>query len=80
MAHVGRLVAFRDDAGQCFTFAVCDRCTARLYRLPLRLQGRQMDVAISNLERHPERYEIRFFDTEEAARLYARLKADSYVT
>lgn len=78
MAQVGRLVAADDAVRQNFAFSICLHCVERLERLPLRLQGRQMDVAISNLEKHPERYEIRFFESEEAALLYVRLEADSY--
>ena len=60
--------------GQNFAFPVCVQCTLRMERLPVRLQGRQMDIAVSNLERHPERYEIHFFESGEAARLYVRLE------
>lgn len=77
MARKGRLIAATDDLGQSFAFAICERCTGRLERLPLRLQGRQMDAAVSNLERHPERYEIRFFESEAAAQLYTVLEAES---
>lgn len=77
MGVVGRLVAATDTVGQNFAFPVCVQCTLRMERLPVRLQGRQMDIAVSNLERHPERYEIHFFESGEAARLYVRLEADS---
>ena len=77
MAQAGRIVAATDTVGQDFAFSICVPCTLRMERLPVLLQSRQMDVAISNLERHPERYEIRFFESEEAAKLFVRLEADS---
>lgn len=75
MVESGRLVAFKDDAGQSFSFAVCSHCTGRLDRLPIHLQGRQLDSAIRNLERHPERYEIRYFKSLDAAKLFVKLEA-----
>lgn len=77
MAQAGRLIAATDTLGQDFSFSICVRCTLRMERLPVRLQVRQMDVAVSNLERHPERYEIRFFESNDAAKLFVRLEADS---
>ncbi len=74
MAQTGRLVAFRDHLGQSFTFTICPRCSGRLDRLPVRQQGRQMDVAISNLAKHPERYQMKAFDSWDAAYLYIQLE------
>ena len=76
MGQIGRLIAATDVAGQDFTFSICTRCTTRLDRLPLRLQCRQIDLAISNLERYPERYEIRFFESTDVARLFISLEAE----
>lgn len=76
MLQAGRLVAFKDDAGQSFSFAVCPRCTGRLDRLPVRLQSRQLDSAIRNLERHPERYWFKTFPDEFSARTYVHLEAE----
>ena len=75
MARPGRLVAFTDDAGLSFTFCICPRCAGRLDRLPLRQQGKQLDIAINNLAKHPELYQMRFFDSEAAAHLFVTLEA-----
>lgn len=75
MRKIGRLVAGQDDANHHFVFAVCDRCTARLDRLPVKLQRRQMQVAISNLARQSEGRVLWFFDTEVEARIYCQMEA-----
>lgn len=77
MAQVGRLVSFRDDVGLSFTFAICSRCSGRLDRLPVRQQGRQLDTAINNLAKHPDRYKFRAFDSEAAAHLFVNLEAEA---
>ena len=76
MARPGRLVSFTDDVGQSFSFAICPRCSVRLDRLPVRQQGRQMDIAIANLANHPERYQFRAFGSEIEARLFVKLESE----
>jgi len=76
LAWAGRLVAFCDHAGQSFTFTICPRCSGRLDRLPGRQQGRQMDIAIANLAKHPDRYRFRAFDSEIEARLFVKLESE----
>lgn len=71
----GRLVAFRDHAGQAFVLELCVPCSLRLERLPGRLQCRQLDIAVSNLERHPERYIIKHFPDEHSAHLFVSLES-----
>lgn len=74
-AAIGRLVAFRDRADQAFVFELCPSCSVRLDRLPGRQQRRQLDSAVSNLERHPERYSIKHFPDDCSARLFVQLEA-----
>lgn len=76
MKQKGKIAAFEDVLGQAFGFAICAPCRVRLDRLPLRLQGRQLDVAIRNLEKHPDRYEIQCFESMTAARLFVALEAE----
>ena len=76
MAEFGRLIAFRDHASQHFAFGICPRCAGRLDRLPDRLQAKQLEAAISNLERHPERYWFKYFENEFAAHAYVYLEAE----
>ena len=76
MRCAGRLVAFRDDAGLSFSFAICPRCAGRLDRLPVRVQSKQLDIAISNLEKRPDRYWFKTFPDEFSARTYVHLEAE----
>ena len=46
MHTAGRLLAFRDDAGVTFSFAICPRCADRLDRLPVKTHT---DVAEARL-------------------------------
>ncbi len=75
MRRIGRLVAGQDDENHHFVFAICDRCTARLDRLPVKLQRRQMQVAISNLARSSGRCLVRFFENSIEANIYCQLEA-----
>lgn len=75
LSPVGRVVSFQDTAGQWFTFEVCLTCTLRLERLPIRLQLRQLDAAVGNLWRHPERYELTPHANETEAVLATKLRA-----
>lgn len=74
LAPVGRVVSFQDTAGHWFTFEICLRCTTRLERLPIRLQLRQLEAAVGNLWRHPDRYDICPHDTEAEAILAMKLR------
>lgn len=76
MAAPGRLVSFVDSAGQHGAFVVCQRCTSRLDRLPVRLQHRQLDAAIRELAKHPERYQVQFFPDKHSAWLFTYLEAE----
>jgi hypothetical protein len=74
--QTGRLIAFRDDAGQHFAFAICQRCSGRLARLPVRVQQQQLNAAVGAIAAHPERYSVRSFDSADAAKLFAVLEAE----
>lgn len=76
MNQVGRVVAFCDDAGQHFSFNICSQCTGRLDRLPKRQQYRQIHIAVGNIARHPERYEVIFFPDRFSASAYVVLEAE----
>ena len=77
MAVPGRLVAGVDDAGQAFVFAICSGCTARLNRLRPAWQVRELEMAIRRLEKRPDLYlDVKFFESEDQARLFCRLEAD----
>lgn len=76
MPTVGRLTAACDDAGQNFVFPVCNRCAGRLERLPMRLQHRQLMIAVRNLATDPAVYGVRFFDDADAALIYCRLESE----
>lgn len=75
MREVGRLVAFRDQAQQSFVFEICSRCSGRLDRLPVVVQTRQLEAAVSSLARHPERYRIKYFPDDVMAKLFVQLEA-----
>ena len=46
---IGRLISAHDATRQDFVFPICGTCTTRLNRLPIKLQRRQMDIAIRTL-------------------------------
>lgn len=75
MREAGRLVAFKDDAGVSWSFSICPRCAGRLDRLPLQVQSKQLDAAINQLIRHPERYAVKQHATDIEARLYVSVEA-----
>ena len=74
--QIGRLVAFKDSAGKCFVFEVCAGCSKRLDRLPVVVQNRQLEAAVSQLEKHPSRYLLRAFPDEHSAHLFVHLEAE----
>lgn len=76
LIQTGRVIAYRDDAGQHFTFSICQRCSVRLTRLPISAQQKQLAAAVSAIAAHPERYSLRTFDSAAAAKLYAVLEAE----
>lgn len=76
LRQIGRLVAFDDAVGKAFVFAVCLPCTVRQARLPPKVQSRHLDVAISNLERHPGRYYLKAFSSKIEARMFVSLEAE----
>ena len=75
MHTAGRLLAFRDDAGVTFSFAICPRCAGRLDRLPVRVQSKLLDVAINQLIKHPDRYAVKAHADVCEARLYIAVEA-----
>ena len=77
LVTIGRLVAYRDDAGQHFTFALCDRCLVRLRRLPRPVAQRQENAAIGMVARCPEKYLVHYFSTAAEAHLYIALEAEN---
>lgn len=76
MRNAARLIAFRDDAGSPFAFELCNRCSTRLDRLPVRLAHRQLEIAVSHLARSPERYYLKFFESDIEARIFVQLEAE----
>lgn len=76
MASIGRLVQFTDEAGRAFTFSICPRCNERLLRLPIPLQYKQMGACVGILARHPERYDVRPFESELEARAFVVLESE----
>jgi hypothetical protein len=77
-AAVGRLVAGNDSAGLHFVFSLCRTCAARLERLPVAVQRRQLAIAISRFALDLERYRdgVFFFNSETEARIFCRLEAE----
>lgn len=75
MGEAGRLLAFSDEAGASWSFAICPRCAGRLDRLPVSVQARQLDAAINQLIKHPERYAVKRHADETEARLYVAVEA-----
>jgi len=75
MRCAGRLVAFRDDAGLSFSFAICPRCAGRLDRVPVRVQSKLLDAAINQLIKHPDRYAVKAHADVAEARLYIAVEA-----
>lgn len=75
LQHIGRLIAFTDQAGNHFAFAVCAPCSSRLDRLPINVQKRQLEAAVFQLSRHPERYHYRQFPDRDSAYLFVTLEA-----
>jgi hypothetical protein len=72
---VGRLISANDDARQNFVFPICNHCTARLGRLPAKLQRRQMMIAMRNLSDDPDKYGVRLFDDAVSASIFCYLEA-----
>lgn len=75
--RIGRLVAYRDDAGQHFAFALCERCSSRLTRIPVPTQQKLLNAAVGAIAAHPERYFVRYFISAIEAKLYVSLEAES---
>jgi len=75
LRHIGRLIAFTDQAGKHFAFAVCAPCSSRLDRLPINVQKRQLEAAVFQLSRYPKRYQYREFSDRDAAYLFVSLEA-----
>lgn len=75
MQIIGRLLTFRDDSRENFSFAICSHCAGRLDRLPLSVQAKQLDAAINQLIKHPERYTVKRHADETEARLYVAVEA-----
>ena len=75
LRHIGRLIAFTDQAGKHFAFAVCASCSGRLDRLPISVQKRQLEAAVFQLSRYPKRYQYREFSDRDAAYLFVSLEA-----
>jgi len=76
LGGIGRLIAYRDDAGQHFVFACCPRCSASLSKLPIPTQQKRLEGALRTLAAHPERYFLRFFADADEAKLYVTLEAE----
>lgn len=76
MAGIGRLVQFTDEASHAFTFAICPRCNARLLRLPTPQQYKQMGACVGILARHPDRYDVKPFESEIDARAFVVLESE----
>lgn len=76
LAKSGRLIAFRDDAGQHFVFEICGRCADRLDRLPLETQRRRLEDALYELATHPGRYRLWSFADAHEAHAFCVLEAD----
>ena len=72
---IGRLVSANDDVRQNFVFPICHHCTARLDRLPVKLQRRQLAIAIRNLADDPDKHGVRVFDDAVSASLFCHLEA-----
>lgn len=76
LALSGRLIAFRDEAGQHFVFEICARCADRLDRLPQETQRRRLDDALFELASHPDRYRLWSFADMHGAHAFCALEAD----
>lgn len=76
MAGIGRLVQFTDEAGRAFAFSICPRCNARLLRLPIPQQYKQMGACVGILARHPDRYDVKPFASEIEARAFVLLESE----
>lgn len=74
LTELGRLYAFRDDAKNSFTFAICHLCAIRLTKLPVKVQRQQERASVGNVARCPERYQTKAFDSWNAAYLYIQLE------
>lgn len=76
LTKIGRLIAYRDDVGQHFSFAICDRCLIRLTRLPRRVAQRQENAALGLLARNPDRYQVQLHDSAVEAHLFISLEVE----
>lgn len=76
LLQMGSLIAYRDDAGQYFTFGICHRCDGRLERLPIRAQQRSLEAAVNTIADHPERYQVLFFPDRFSALAFVKLEAE----
>jgi len=73
--RVGRVFAFRDDADTWYSSFICACCAKRLDRLPVHLQNRAIEIAVSNLWKNPARYPLQSHVGEAEAKLYVQLEA-----
>lgn len=76
LAQSGRLIAFRDEAGQHFVYEICERCAGRLDPLPQETQRRHLEDALYELVLHPGRYRLWSFADAHEAHAFCVLEAD----
>lgn len=76
MHAVEQITAWRDDAGQYFSFPICWHCALRLGRLPVNVQAKQLRIAVNRLSDDPARYSVVFHADEWAAKLFVALEAE----
>ena len=76
MKHLGKMYAFRDDAQKSFTFGICHLCAARLTLLPMKIQRQQERACVGNVAAHADRYQVKAFDSWDAAYLYINLETE----
>ena len=76
MKQLGRMYAFRDDAQKSFTFGICHLCAARLTLLPMKIQRQQERACVGNVAAHADRYQVKAFDSWDAAYIYINLETE----
>ena len=76
MKHLGKMYAFRDDAQQSFSFAICHLCAARLTLLPMKVRRQQERACVGNVAAHTDRYQVKAFNSWDAALIYINLETE----
>lgn len=75
MGYPGSLVSAVDDVDQPFIYCICLRCAARVDKLPVQTQYRQLAIAARRVAANPDRHLVRVCHDTTETRLLVALSA-----